>query len=67
MTQSRRKLLGVVALIALLIVYPLAIAIVLGGWLASLPGWGVVLATAVLGGLWFFPAALVVKWMSRPD
>ena len=67
MTQSRRKLLGALLLILLLIVYPLAVAIALGGWLATLVWWQSVGILAVLGLLWFVPAAVVIRWMARPD
>ncbi|MEO6395082.1 MAG: DUF2842 domain-containing protein [Devosia sp.] len=67
MTQSQRKLAGTVALVVLVIVYPLAVAIGLGGWLASLVWWQSVGVLAVLGLLWFVPAAIVIRWMVRPD
>ena len=66
MNSSTRKLLGTVALIALLIVYPLAIAGLLGGWLATLPGWGSIPVFIALGMVWFVPAAWVISWMVRP-
>ena len=67
MTQSRRKLLGALLLVLLLIVYPLSVAIALGGWLATLVWWQSVAILAVLGLLWFVPAAVVIRWMARPD
>jgi len=67
MTRKTRGLLGTIAIIGLLIVYPLAIAGLFGEILARVPGWGAILAFAVLGILWFVPAAFVIRWMSRPD
>ncbi len=67
MTRRIRGLLGTIVIIALLIAYPLAIAGLLGEALASLPGWLSILAFALLGILWFVPAAIVIRWMSRPD
>jgi hypothetical protein len=66
MNSSTRKLLGTVALIMLLIVYPLAIAGLLGGWLATLPGWASIPVFIVLGMVWFVPAAWVIRWMTKP-
>lgn len=66
MTQSQRKLAGTVALMLLLIAYPLAVAAWLGAWLASLPWWGSIPIFAVLGLLWFVPAAWVIRWMAAP-
>ncbi len=67
MTRRTRGLLGTIIIIGLLIAYPLAIAGLLGEALASLPGWLSILAFAGLGILWFAPAAIVIRWMSRPD
>jgi Mg2+ and Co2+ transporter CorA len=67
MTRKTRGLLGTIAIIGLLVVYPLAIAGLFGEMLARVPGWAAILAFAVLGILWFVPAAFVIRWMSRPD
>jgi hypothetical protein len=66
MSQSQRKLIGTVMLIVLLVAYPLAIAALLGGWLATLPGWASIPIFLVLGLLWFIPAAWVIRWMVKP-
>ncbi|HWA18517.1 MAG TPA: DUF2842 domain-containing protein [Devosia sp.] len=65
MNQSGRKLIGTVGLIVLLVAYPLAVAGLLGGWLATLPGWASIPVFIVLGMAWFFPAAWVIRWMVR--
>ena len=67
MTRKTRGLLGTFAIIGLLIAYPLIIAALFGETLARVPGWASILAFAVLGILWFVPAAFVIRWMSRPD
>jgi hypothetical protein len=67
MTRRTRGLFGTIIIIALLVAYPLAIAGLLGEALARLPGWASILAFAVLGILWFVPAAIVIRWMSRAD
>ena len=66
MSQSQRKLIGMLMLIVLLVAYPLAIAALLGDWLATLPGWASIPIFLVLGLLWFVPAAWVIRWMARP-
>jgi high-affinity Fe2+/Pb2+ permease len=67
MRERGRKLLGTLAIIALLIVYPLAIMEVYARWMMGLPWWGAIAVLAVAGLLWFFPASWVVRWMSKPD
>lgn len=67
MTQRTRKFLGIFVIIALLIVYPLAVMQVYVSTLMSLPGWGAVLVLCVAGLLWFVPASWVIRWMSKPD
>ncbi len=67
MTQRTRKLLGTLALIVLLIVYPLAIMQAYVTWFMPLPWWGAIAVLAVAGVLWFYPASWLVRWMARPD
>jgi uncharacterized protein DUF2842 len=67
MRQSNRKLLGTVALIALLIVYPLAVIAIGGNWLAALPWWAVIGLVVVAAAIWLYPASRLVRWMAKPD
>lgn len=67
MRQRSRKLWGIFAILALLIVYPLAVMELYVGFLMGLQWWGAIPVFAVLGALWFFPASWVVRWMSKPD
>lgn len=67
MTQRTRKFLGIFVIIALLIVYPLAVMQVYVSTLMALPGWGAVLVLCAAGLLWFVPASWVIRWMSKPD
>jgi hypothetical protein len=67
MTRRTRSLLGTIAIIGLLIAYPLAVTALFGDILARWPGWASILGFAVLGILWFVPAAIVIRWMSWPD
>jgi len=67
MTRRTRGLVGTFLFIGVLIAYPVAVATLFGEWLATLPAWASILMLALFGGLWFFPAALIVRWMSAPD
>lgn len=67
MTQRTRKLWGTLAIIALLIVYPLAVMELFATTMMGLPSWGAITVLCVAGLLWFFPASWIVRWMSKPD
>jgi hypothetical protein len=67
LTQSGRKLAGTLATLLSLIVYPLVVMEAYTRWLMPLPGWAAVLVLGLCGLLWVVPAALIVRWMSRPD
>lgn len=67
MTQSTRKLLGTVLILLSLVVWS-----VLGTWiymsfLSAAAWWLLIGLFAVMGMGWFFPAALIIRWMARPD
>ena len=68
MTQRKRKLIGTIALLALIMVYALlalAVAIVLqvrdANKIAEL------IYYVIAGLLWVVPAAWLISWMQRPD
>ncbi len=67
MRQSTRKLWGTIGIIALLIVYPLAVMELYASYLMGLPWWGSIPVFALLGALWFVPASWVIRWMAKPD
>ena len=67
MTQKTRKLWGTVAILALLVVYPLAVMAFYSSYLMGLPWWAAIPVFAVLGALWFFPASWLIRWMAKPD
>jgi hypothetical protein len=67
MQQRTRKLWGTLALIALLVVYPLAVVQIYVSTLMDLPWWGTIIVLCIAGLLWFFPASWIVRWMSKPD
>ena len=67
MRERTRKLWGMLVIIALMIVYPLAVMELYVTTMMGLPWWGTILVLAVAGLLWFYPASWVIRWMSRPD
>ena len=68
MQQKSRKLLGTVAILALLVVYPLAVMeLYVSTPLMGLPWWAAIIVLCIAGLLWFFPASWVIRWMSKPD
>ncbi|GIL00358.1 MAG: hypothetical protein BroJett030_02570 [Alphaproteobacteria bacterium] len=67
MPQTLRKLVGTVALIALVVLYALVATAVAVARLADAPAWAHLLYFLATGLLWVVPAMLVVRWMLRPD
>ncbi|MCB9993692.1 MAG: DUF2842 domain-containing protein [Hyphomicrobiaceae bacterium] len=67
MSQSARKFAGVWALIAILVAYPLFVAVMYATYLMELPVWASLLFFLVTGLFWAVPAGLVIRWMSKPD
>ena len=66
MTASRRKLLGTVLLIALVVAYPLAAMMVYVSAVPAAPWWGAILYALIAGLGWALPAAMIIRWMARP-
>jgi hypothetical protein len=62
-----RKLIGTVALLALVIVWALVAMAVAQPLLASANGLVAALYYVVTGLGWVLPAMPLIKWMSRPD
>lgn len=67
MTQRNRKLLGTLAMIALLIIYPMLASALYERWLTGQPTWLLLAYFAIAGLGWAVPAGLLIKWMARPD
>lgn len=67
MTQSTRKLIGTVLVLASIVVYA---GLIMWLYMSFLDGqaWYVLIAFfAVTGVCWFFPATWILRWMSKPD
>lgn len=67
MSQSARKFAGVWLLVAILIAYPLFVAVMYATYLMELPVWASLLFFLVTGLFWAVPAGLIIRWMSKPD
>jgi hypothetical protein len=67
MRQRQRKLVGTVALIALVIFWALFAMSLVYGRVGALPVYGQTLIYLVLGLVWVLPAGLLIRWMQRPD
>ena len=67
MRQRTRKLIGAFALIALVVGWPLIVAALAHGRLASLTTLAQAAAFIGLGLVWVIPAGLLIRWMQRPE
>ena len=67
MTQRNRKLVGIFLILAVLVAWSV-VAVAIYDWLlVGLPQ-VVLLAYFVVAGLgWGVPAAIILRWMSKPD
>ena len=67
MSQRLRKLIGAVALLALVFVWALVAMALAQTLLTSVTGWAAAIYYVFAGLGWVLPAMPLVKWMSRPD
>lgn len=67
MSQSRRKLIGTLLMLVLLVGYPLIVMELYARYLGGAPWWAAILLFGVLGLLWFYPASWVIRWMVKPE
>ena len=67
MRQRVRKLVGTVALLALITIYALIVMALAATTLPSLSGLGHLAFFVVAGLLWVIPAGFIITWMQRPD
>jgi hypothetical protein len=67
MTVRQRKFVGVLLILLVLVVYAV-LAVSLGDlFLHYLPVWAQLVYYAIAGIGWAVPAAIVIRWMQRPD
>lgn len=67
MTIRVRKLIGAAALLILIIVYGLAAMVYTATHLENASALRQMVIYTVAGLLWVVPAAMLIKWMQRPD
>jgi hypothetical protein len=67
MSQSLRKLIGSIALVAFIAVYALVAMTLAATRLPGTSGWTQLAFYVVAGLLWVFPAAALIYWMQKPD
>lgn len=61
-----RKLIGMIALVAFVIIYALIVLSVASARAEAAPWWSHLLFFAIGGVLWVIPAMGIIKWMERP-
>jgi len=62
-----RKLIGSITMIVFVIVYALMAMGLAQGRITEAAGWVQGLTYAVLGLAWVLPAALIIRWMEKPE
>ena len=67
MTQSNRKLVGVVLTLIVLIVYVGLATAIYVAFLTGLDQWVLLIYFAVAGLAWAIPIGFIIRWMARPD
>jgi magnesium-transporting ATPase (P-type) len=67
MTQRTRKLVGTIVLFAFVTVYALVISVIAGFMQVRSSKVAEVLFYAIGGLAWVIPAAILIRWMQRPD
>ncbi len=67
MRQRTRKLVGTIVLVAFVSLYALTAMTIAAAKLPGAPGLVQLVFYIVAGLVWVVPAAVLVKWMQRPD
>ena len=67
MRMRTRKLIGTLGMLIFVVVYALAAMALAQGRVTEAPAWAQTIIYAVLGLLWIAPAALIIRWMEKPD
>jgi hypothetical protein len=67
MTQSNRKLIGVLLLVGSIAIWSVLATALYLGLLMEQPWWIHITYFAVAGSGWLLPAMWIVRWMSAPD
>ena len=67
MRMRTRKLIGTLGMLIFVVVYALAAMALAQGRVTEAPPWAQTIIYAILGLLWIAPAALIIRWMEKPD
>ena len=67
MSQSTRKLIGTLAVLGSIIAWSIVITAIYLAMLPNADWWVLIIFFAIAGTSWFFPAAWIIRWMSKPD
>lgn len=67
LTESTRKLIGTIILVAFIGIYSLLVMILATSRLPTMGGAASFAFYAGAGLLWVPPAALIIRWMQRPS
>lgn len=67
MNARTRKLIGTVVLLVFLALYAWVTAAIGAGRITLAPHWAQLAYFVVAGLAWVVPAALLIRWMQRPD
>jgi uncharacterized protein DUF2842 len=67
MTARTRKLIGTVVLLVFLALYAFAAAAIGASRVTLAPHWAQLAYFVAAGLAWVVPAALLIRWMHRPD
>lgn len=67
MQARTRKLIGTVVLLVFLALYTWAAAVIGSGRITLAPHWAQLTYFVAAGLAWVVPAALLIRWMQRPD
>ncbi|MEG6509577.1 DUF2842 domain-containing protein [Methyloligella sp. 2.7D] len=62
-----RKLIGTVAILAFVLTYVLIVAAIGSGHIAEAGLWARFFFFLIAGLIWVIPAALIIRWMQKPD
>lgn len=67
MRQRVRKLIGTVLMLVLVVVWALGAMALAQGRVTDLPWAWQTVSYVLLGTLWVIPAAVLIRWMEKPD
>lgn len=67
MTTRTRKLAGTVLILLSIVAWSIVASAIYMSLLGSAPWWLTIAFFAIAGTSWFVPAAIIIRWMVKPD